>query len=103
MQRGEAAPVFCVAERGRRAREHTLQGPGPSGPGRGRAVSGVGPATLRHECPFRRSFQVEPQREDRVHTGDCVPDGFPGSRESGVTGEKGSLPRGFLNYANHCY
>lgn len=59
MQRGEAAPVFCVAERGRRAREHTLQGPGPSGPGRGRAVSGVGPATLPGmSAPFAEASRL---------------------------------------------
>lgn len=104
MQRGEAAPVFCVAESGSRAREHTLQGPRPqlTGVRQGGVRDGTGHPP-RHECPFPRSFQVEPQHEDRLHTRDCVPDSFPGSHESGGTGEKGSLPQGFLNYANHCY
>lgn len=50
-----------------------------------------------------RCVQAEPQWKDKPHSGDCLPDRFPGVHEAGEggLGRKGTLPQGFPNSAHH--
>lgn len=73
---------------------HTpCRGSAPNSPEHRRGLRGLyrGGRTHRPRCGglVPRCVQAEPQSEDKPHSGDCLPDRFPGMHEAGEEGHRG--------------
>lgn len=107
-ERGGGSYILCDPRAGSKPINTHCRESAPSSPEHRRGLKelyqgGRGPPP-RHEGLAPRGVQAEPQRENKSHGGDCLPDSFPGTHEAWEGGcrRKGALPQGFPNSANHC-